>query len=970
MLRCESILLILLVGLACGAPETGPPADPVPDPVGDIDFEIVLPSGALTPEPGVDQSIVEGGVQAARARAERGFPERAHALVQLNEPGSVASLEKLAAAGIWMLEPLGGNAWRAAVSPEGFRVLTSLREVRWAAVEQPKHRASLDQVRKILGYQVDRSGNIRFRVRAHADVSFAEIEDLALRLEASLPENAQLEFEMFNGLDLAIPKKNIDALASEDILSKVERASPAPIPYNLNAQGFSNVNTVQAPPYNLSGAGVTVGVWEAVGGRVQNHPDLVGRVTVRDGAPNLTDHATHVAGTVAADGTGNANAEGMAPAATVDSYDAANDDAELRLTGVSLPFLGVLFPAVDASNHSYGLPIGWEPGPLRFLNNQNLFGSYTDNSRRFDEMVRSKGLPVVVAAGNHRNDSDTNGAAVPNGGLQDCLQGGGAAPRDCLGPLATAKNVITVGATNGAGNPAFFSSFGPTDDGRTKPDVMADGASAGGLLSTDLTTTDNDGDGLPENYGTRPGTSMAAPVVTGTIALLHQQADNLGLTLRSSAYKALLVQTATDLLTPGPDIQTGWGRVDAQAAADLLRDPAGPCHRSMRLTSVADTRSFQFCVEPGSVAQATIAWDDLPGATLQQDIDLRLIQPNGTVRSPWVLGAAGTATGTGNDTINNVEQVQVTNAMGGVWTATVTATTLVPRVRLNGLQVVVDSNPQRVDLAGICPLPDQDDDGLADCVDICPAAWDPGQGDLDGDGMGDACDPDDDNDGVDDSTDNCRRLANSGQQDNDGDGVGDACDPDDDNDCVVDRLDNCPTVENCNYYGSAASAFVCDDPCPTDRNFTEDLGRFFHLCISEPVDPQCLVDGCPWPSFQGAGAEKLLRNVAQDWASNPSGFRSLDGNRIVFPPDVSSLPDPDRRLLPQTGGRFPVGGGEIPRPLPDFGALLCDGMIGSLVDRYEDRAEAHRQCVAAQRAEAEACQADADNDGIGDACDR
>ncbi|MBN2024401.1 MAG: hypothetical protein JW809_16590, partial [Pirellulales bacterium] len=137
------------------------------------------------------------------------------------------------------------------------------------------------------------------------------------------------------------------------------------VPHNANAAATTNTDDLQVGGslgLDLTGEGYTVGMWEAnengiVGTTVirGSHDELTGRVTVVDSG-SYSNHATHVAGTIAASGVVGA-AEGMATEVAVRSYSADQDVDEMDAAASILV----------ASNHSYGIEGGWQILPETYL---------------------------------------------------------------------------------------------------------------------------------------------------------------------------------------------------------------------------------------------------------------------------------------------------------------------------------------------------------------------------------------------------------------------------------------------------------------------------------------------------------------------------------------------------------------------------------------------------------------------------
>lgn len=427
-----------------------------------------------------------------------------------------------------------------------------------------------------------------------------------------------------------------------------------------------------ASKYNLAGRGFTVGEWDGGASRI-THREFEGRSVQADNSTMaLSEHATHVGGTLIAGGI-SANARGMAYQAKLLTHDWNSDDAEMTSRAAQ----GLL-----VSNHSYGTQCGWElnetTGQWEWNGNDAIstqydykFGYYDTQARDWDRISYNAPYYLIVkSAGNSRNSGPGNDPNRPNNG-----------PYDCLPTYSVAKNILTVGATVGLNNGyvsangvviSDFSSWGPADDGRIKPDICGDGVN---VLST--------GSATDQQYVTLSGTSMSSPSVAGSCLLLQEMYSNTHNKgkMKSATLKGLVIHTADEcFIYPGPDYRFGWGLMNTRKAADfLLNENRTTLLAEDTLNNQATKEITVTAIGGTTPLVATLCWTDYQGTPgtpalnsrlkmLVNDLDLRIINENNNqVTLPWRLNPDSvTAPARKNDnSVDNVEKVELPGAVAG-----------------------------------------------------------------------------------------------------------------------------------------------------------------------------------------------------------------------------------------------------------------------------------------------------------------
>jgi hypothetical protein len=461
-----------------------------------------------------------------------------------------------------------------------------------------------------------------------------------------------------------------------------------------NSTGASAAWTGGSLGLNLNGQGMIIGEWD--GGAVLNsHQEFTSnRVTQIDGATTVSSHATHVAGTLIGNGT-SASAKGMMHQGSLWAHDWNNDQSEMAAAAIN---------GLRISNHSYGWLTGWHYNGSQWFwygdatvntTTDNLFGFYNSTAQQWDQVAfNAPNYLIVKSAGNDRGQGPAAGTShqvwngtswVASTAIRD--KDGGTAGYDCMSYSSVSKNILTVGAVNriaaGYSGPSSvvmssFSSWGPTDDGRIKPDIVGAGVS---LLSA-YTPNSN-------SYASLSGTSMAGPNVAGSLGLVQQHAQNVrGSMLLGATLKGLAIHTAHEAGTAdGPDYTYGWGLLNVAGCINTINSTQ--TSSGILENTLSQGASFEIKVYNDGLTplQATISWYDPAGpvnasnsfndrtARLVNDLDLRITRvSDGNNEFPWILNPdAPSAAATKADNIkDNVEKVAILSPAAGFYTIRVT----------------------------------------------------------------------------------------------------------------------------------------------------------------------------------------------------------------------------------------------------------------------------------------------------------
>ena len=582
------------------------------------------------------------------------FKRKTFVMIQFDRIPSASQREQLQKEGVELLDYVPDNGYTATVTGSLNDIV--LKKAGARSIISPTVTQKL-QTSLANALRADQAGSKDGSIDVW--VSFLRsfsAEEVAAALKEEGYEITSAMYQSYQVLEVRLPEKRLNELAGLPYIQYVQAKPKEDKPVNNHSvvNGRANVlNSSVGANRNLHGEGVVVGVGDNAD--PLQHIDLTNRVVNRN-AIDMGTHGVHVMGTLGGAGIVTEKYAGYAPK--------VNMVAQLYSNILAYAPTYVQDYGMVITNNSYGNDV----------TNCSTFGDYDLSSSILDQQAfQMPYLQHVFAAG---NSGATNCAPFINGF------------GNVVGGYQAAKNVITVGNTTAEGGIAPSSSKGPVTDGRLKPEISAQGTQVVSSYA------------INNGYINSTGTSMAAPAVSGGLALLYQQYRNLHnqQNPKNGLMKALLCNGSTDKGNSGPDYQFGFGWMNLLRSVKMLET------NSYRNASVANAGVNSFDIQiPSNTAlvKVMLYWNDpaasiLAAKTLVNDLDLTVEHSSGTtlpkLLDPNPANVNVPAT-TGADHINNMEQVIINNPNAGTY-----------RIKVSGTAITQGANQEFFVVYDIIPV--------------------------------------------------------------------------------------------------------------------------------------------------------------------------------------------------------------------------------------------------------------------------
>ncbi len=656
-------------------------------------------------------------------------------LVQFTNRLATAWRDQLRAAGVELLHYVPDDAFVAHVEEARLSALRRLSFVQWVGPFEPKHKL---HPKLTAGLAANGRARLPIKLLARPGAPGIELAGIAKKLLGNVRHRTLSAGTFFEG---EADAGTLLALARSPAVLWIERAARMKmfdeVATKIVAGETDSPGTFAAVhQLGFDGRGVAVAVADSgldSGEKQDMHPDLLDHVDAffaYGGLPDAGDdhgHGTHVAGIIAAYADTGATDEngflyglGVAPGAHIVAqriFDGAGDYTYPATSFEPLTGDAVRSGAYVGSN-SWGDDTG---------------GQYDLSAAEFDALVRDA-------------DSLTPGEQPY---VLEFSAGNAGPGMQTVGSPAVAKNVIATGATQnnrfefpiyGEGQEvmADFSSRGPCEDGRIKPDVTAPGTWIASLRSI-FANDENAWAPIDDRYMYQGGTSQSGPHVSGACAVFIQwyRQTHGGATASPALVKAALINSADDMATaeipdngglgglfgdegggeggtivvgdtgPVPNFDEGWGRVnletiiDSERRFDFVEQGAG----------LATGQTFEKRVIVGNQQRfkVTLAYTDVPALpaaipALVNDLDLEVLAPDARLFRGNAFADGESVAGTpAGDSLNNVEAVHLSQPQAGEYVVRVRARNVVKDV--HGRAAGVPEQDFALVISGQLPLP-------------------------------------------------------------------------------------------------------------------------------------------------------------------------------------------------------------------------------------------------------------------------